>query len=53
MIKTILRNVTYTSSNMQNKLFAAMSLVVTEDIKQEMEIFGIQSKLMTPSTRLV
>ena len=35
IIKTILRNATYTSLDMQNKLLAAISSVVTEGIEQD------------------
>ena len=35
IIKTISRNATYTSPDMQNKLTAVMSPVVPQDIKQE------------------
>ena len=37
IIKTILQNTTYINPDMQNELIAAMSSVVTEGIKQEIE----------------
>ena len=50
---TIPLNATHTMPDMQNKLIAAMSSVITEVIIEKLEILGLQSKLMVLRIQLM